>query len=340
VVLDNGDVLCTFMLQSGLGINDFVTMQTVSRDGGLTWDEARPVWPHLASRYSLFGSVSRAPSGELFLYGIRFPIDQAGESFWSDATQGMKQNDLFWSRSRDGGQSWTDPAVVPMPIAGSAEAPGPLLVSRTGRWLVCYAPYNTFDPSVLVDRNQIVVMYSDDEGQSWQHRSMLRFAEKDSGGAEAWVIELADGRLLGACWQVGYSKGQEFPNPYALSVDCGETWTPPRSTGICGQSIALAALRDGRALLVYNQRKHGDPGVWLAVGRPSQEGFGMEANRIVWRAERATQHGSSAEHLEWEDFAFGEPSIILLPDGSVLVALWCLQPSGQGIRCVKLHPNA
>jgi hypothetical protein len=339
-VTNNGDVLCTFMVQSKLGVNDFVPVQAVSRDYGVTWEEARPIWPHLQSSQSIFCSISLAAGGDLFLYGIRFRIDTPGESFWSDATQGMKQNDLVWARSGDQGQSWSEPARILMPIPGAAEAPGPLCVTRTGRWLVCYAPYNTFDPAVAVDRNQIVLLYSDDEGQSWRHTSMLRFAEADSGGAEAWVVELATGQLLGTCWQVGYTKGQEYPNPYALSSDRGETWTPARTTGILGQSTALAALPDGRALMVYNQRKHGEPGVWLATARPTESGFGLESNQIVWRAEKITQHSSSAEHLEWEDFAFGEPSVTVLPDGTLLITLWCVQPSGQGVRYVKLRPEA
>jgi hypothetical protein len=166
---------------------------------------------------------------------------------------------------------------------------------------------------------------------------MLRFAEKGSGGGEAWVVELADGRLLGTCWHVAYEKGLEYPNPYTVSLDRGHTWTPVRSTGILGQSTGLAALPDGRALLVYNQRKHGEPGVWLAVSRPTESDFGLESNCIVWHSEQVTQHGSSAEHIEWEDFAFGEPSVTVLPDGSILVTLWCVQPSGQGIRYVKLR---
>ena len=40
--------------------------------------------------------------------------------------------------------------------------------------------------------------------------------------------------------------------------------------------------------------------------------------------------------IEWSDFAFGEPSITVVPDGTLLVTLWCIQPSGQGIRYVKL----
>lgn len=325
------------MVQSKLGINDFVPMQSRSRDGGVTWDEAQPIWPKLARDFSIFCSVSGSPSGELFLYGIQIPIDQPGETFWSSATQGMKDNQLFWARSTDSGRSWTDPVIIPTPVPGSAEAPGPMCVTSSGRWLVCYAPYNTFDNTVIVERNQIVLLASDDHGQSWRHTRMLHFAEENSGAGEAWVVELADRKLLGTCWQVSYEEGVEYPNPYAVSLDGGSTWTAARSTGILGQSTGLAALPDGRALLVYNQRKHGEPGVWLAVSRPNESDFRLESNRIVWRAEHATQHDSSAEHTEWEDFAFGEPSATLLQDRSILVTLWCVQPSGHGIRYIKLR---
>jgi BNR repeat-like domain len=324
------------MIQSGIGINDFVPMQCVSADGGETWGEAQPVWPQFQDKWSIFCSIGPGPNDDLFLYGIRFPIEVPGETFWSDATQGMKANELVWARSADG-TDWTEPETIPMPIAGSAEAPGALCVTRTGRWVACYAPYNTFDPNVVVERNQVVLLISTDEGRSWRHKRMLHFAERDSGAAEAWVVELADGRLLGTCWQVGYAKGQEFSNPYALSSDGGETWSPTLSTGIMGQSTAPAPLPDGRVLLVYNQRKHGEPGVWLAVARPTETDFGIETNEIVWRADQITRHSSSAEHLEWEDFAFGEPSVTVLPDGMVLVTLWCIQPDGQGIRYVRLR---
>jgi hypothetical protein len=104
-----------------------------------------------------------------------------------------------------------------------------------------------------------------------------------------------------------------------------------------GQSTALARLEEGGALLVYNQRKHGDIGVWLAGLRPSATGAGVQWNEPVWRAEQATQTASSGQHEEWCDFAFGEPSVAVMPDGSFLVTLWCLQPSGRGIRYVKLR---
>ena len=121
-----------------------------------------------------------------------------------------------------------------------------------------------------------------------------------------------------------------------MSRDGGRTWNPARSTGIQGQSTALAALPDGRALFIYNQRKHGEVGVWLAVARPTDADFGLEHNAPVWKAETPTQSGTSGEHSEWGDFSFGEPSITPLADGTLLVTLWCIQPSGRGVRYVKL----
>lgn len=335
-VTKDGEVVCTFMVQSKLGINDFKPMVARSKDGGKTWSEPRFLWPQLQEKYSIFGAISRAPNGDFFFYGTWYPIDTPGESFWSDATQGLKQNELIWAKSTDGGQTWSAPKTFPMPIPGAAEAPGPMTITRKGRWVCCYAPYNTFDPKLIVDRNQIVAVRSDDQGKTWKHNSMIRFESKYSTGAEAWVIELADGKLLGTTWHMNQQDKSDHPNAYAISLDGGDTWKPYRSTGIMGQSTALTALPDGRALFIYNQRKHGEPGVWMAVAKPTEKDFGVESNQIVWSAQTKTQCGSSGDHSAWTDFSFGEPSATLLPDKTLFVALWCVQPSGQGIRYAKL----
>jgi hypothetical protein len=131
--------------------------------------------------------------------------------------------------------------------------------------------------------------------------------------------------------------GRDYPNAYAISADGGQRWSPTRSTGIMGQSTGLAALPDGRALFIYNQRKHGEIGVWMAVVNPTADDFGIQSNEIVWRAAAPTQSGSSGNLTAWTDFSFGEPSVTPLPDGTLLVALWCVEPSGRGIRYVKLR---
>jgi hypothetical protein len=329
------EVLCSCMLTSALGTNDFVPVLFRSSDSGSTWLEQGPIWPHLRERWSIFVSISRDTTGKLFVFGTRTPIQRAGESFWSEATQGLLQNELVWAQSDDGGRTWTEPAVVRMPIPGAAEAPGALCCLRRGRWLAPYSPYNTFDPRIAVERNQVIVVSSDDQGRSWNHTAMLHFDDPLSGACEAWAVELSDGRLLGTAWHLSYGDA-EHPNAYALSHDGGSTWGPTRSTGSLGQSTALAALPDGRALFIRNQRRHGEPGVWLAVVRPTDRDFGVETDEIVWRAHTRTQTGTSGGHNAWSDFSFGEPSVIVLPDSTLLVTLWSIQPSGRGIEYVLL----
>lgn len=338
VMTSAGHMLCSFSLTPALGVNGCLPVLTRSTDNGETWSKPEPIWPSLQEQYSIDVSISPAPDGRLFLFGTRTPIDLPGESNWSDQTHGLKLNELIWATSTDGGHSWTAPAVIPMPISGSAEAPGAMCVTRKGTWLAPYSPYNTFDPDLKVQRNQVIAMRSTDEGCTWSHGAMLAFEQSDSGGAEAWVVELADGRLLGAGWHVDHSgREQDFPNAYALSLDEGQTWLPTRSTGLVANTTVLAAMEDGRAIFGYVQRSKDSAGIGLAVVCPTSSDFGIQANQMIFTAKTATQSGRAAEGNEWLDFRFGEPSITIMPDNIVLVAYWCIEPEFQGIRYIRLR---
>jgi hypothetical protein len=306
-----------------------------SQDGGRTWSEAKVIWPEIQERQSIFGSISAAPTGELYFFGMRTPIAHVDEKAWSEATNGLKQNELIWARSTDQAATWSPFSVIPMPVPGSAEAAGAMCVTRRGDFVCCYAPYHTFDPHLKVETNHVVCLTSRDQGRTWRHGSMLRFADPKSMGAESWVVELSDGRLLGTGWHILGDDPQT--NKFALSSDSGTTWSSTQSTGILGQSTALTPLSEGRALFTYNQRKHGDVGVWLALVQPSETSFGVRINQRVWAAEIASRGGASADFKDWTSFAFGEPSVTPLADGTILITLWALQPSGNGIRYVKLR---
>lgn len=331
----DGEIICTFTAQSRLGSNDFKPMIARSRDGGASWSAASLIWPDLADRYSLFGSISKAPSGEFLFFGTRTLIDSPGEGFWSEETQGLKANDLFWSRSKDGGRTWSDLMTIPMPVEGSAEAPGAMCATRNGHLVCCYAPYRTFDPHLTVTTNRLICLFSRDQGQSWKHSEMLKFPDPESSGAEAWVIELADGRMLGTSWHI---RGEEsLPDVYAISHDSGASWSATASTGILGQATALAPLQDGEAIFLFNQRKSNAIGVWLARIKPTERDFGIHHMQRAWAAERASQMAGSTDHKNWTNFAFGEPSALVLPDGDILVTLWSLQRPAGDIVYVKLR---
>ncbi len=337
VVMDNGEIICSYITSTGLGLNNQRVNISRSKDMGKTWISQGQIWKELEDQYGIYCSISRSAEEELFLFGFRTPIDKAGEAIWSDATQGLKQNELIWAKSVDRGMTWTQPVPIPMQIPGSAEAPGAMCITKEGRWFAPYSPYNTFDPDLNVQRNQVVVLDSNDQGKTWRHNSMLKFNNRDSGGAEAWVTELKDGRLLGAAWHIRFDEGEDYPNAYAMSLDGGETWQPTGSTEIFGQSIALTPLAGGKALLIYNQRMHGEPGVRLAVACPKPDEFGTESDDIIWKAETAVQGDSGGNASDWTDFSFGEPSAVILSDNSILLGLWCSQPSEAGIKYLRFR---
>ncbi len=335
--LPSGKIVCSFMQQSKIGINDFVPVLSESSDNGMTWSAPKVIWPHLTAKWSIFGSVSTGGDGLLYFAGKRIPIDVPGESFWSDANHGIKANELIWARSSDGGKTWTEPALIPMAIAGSAEAAGPLCVTKEGTWLYCYAPYNTFDPAVKVDRNQLAVMRSTDQGKTWQYQPLMRYAEPTSNSAEAWVIQLSDGKLLSSCWHTDWQTKSDYPNPYAVSSDQGRTWTPVRRVGTQGQTVSLLAVDGGKALMVYNMRRSDKPGVRLAELSPKGDGFEVSSDQALWYAPQATQNNSSADHDNWTSFAYGEPSIVHAKNGDLLAVIWSIEPKEHGgIRLIRL----
>ena len=74
------ELVCTYMVRSGPGISDFVPWQARSRDAGRTWTEEGRVWPELDGPESISCALSRAPNGDLFLYGTTTPVERRGES--------------------------------------------------------------------------------------------------------------------------------------------------------------------------------------------------------------------------------------------------------------------
>jgi hypothetical protein len=340
-VLPDGRLVASFVGRSGAGTPDYALFVATSHDGGRTWSGERSVWPEDAGRWSLAGSIAAGMPGELVLFGTQTPVTPGGGSWWDPERGALAANDLFWSRSVDGGATWSPRQVIPMAEPAAAEAPGPMLVTRGGRRLVCYAPYPTFDPELVVDRPRIVVLRSDDDGVTWACAPMLRL-HPDGGTAEAWLTELSDGRLFGACWAMDLPSGADLPNPYAISADGGATWSPTRSTGLRGQAVGMAALPEGRVAVVYNQRDAGRSpvGVWLAVLRPTADDPDVELDAPVWSAAAEGVPGSPGEaagHDAWQSFTFGEPGVVRLPDGDLLVTIWSGVPGREGVVWVRVR---
>lgn len=329
--LPDGTLMCSFMLQTTGGSNDFYPMAAYSADG-LHWSEAKPVWPELVGKESIFVSARSTLDGRVCIAGKAFPIDEPGESFWSDEIGGMKENKLAFAISEDGRQ-WPQPTKLELPYYGSAEQPGGMLVDQDGKIFMIYAPYRAIEQKQETDTCQLVMLRSTDGGKTFAASTFAKQPEPCQYG-ESWIVCLTDGRLMVSTWQ---NKSEESPDQYFLSSDDGNTFSGPYAMPFRGQTTALEAWDDNTVLVVYNQRKEKPTGVWLALARPDENGFHLLENEPIWETLTTTRSGSSGDFDEFTDFAFGEPHVMVLKDGSLLVTLWYSQGEKKGIRYVMLR---
>lgn len=328
-VLEDGGVVCTFMINSKGGANDFVPMIAYSH-GDLNFSPAAPVWPELCGKESLFGSIRRGADGKYSISGQVFDIAYEGEDFWSDEAMGMKENRVFYSVSPDA-KSFPLPEELELPFYASAEQPGGLLVDADGKMTMIYSPYPTIEKREEVD-NECMVLLRSEDGKSFTAKKFGE-VEADSQYAESWITRLSDGRLFVSTWQTA----QENSSQYLVSDDDGESFKGPFAQEFKGQSTGISAWGDG-VLIAYNQRKYGTVGVWLAYETIGEDGkAALIENEPVWVAETATKKGDSTDFGQWTDFSFGEPSVTVLPDNSLLVTLWYQQGDVNGIRYVRLE---
>ena len=328
--LPDGKFICTFHSESKAGINDFVPMAAYS-DDGLHWSEPKPVWPELIGKKSIFCSVRATGDGRVCICGACYDIDQQGEIWWSDELAAMKENCLAISISDDG-YHFPAPTYVQLPYYAGAENPGGMLVDADGAITIVYAPYPTIEKPEAADTCSLVMMRSTDGGKTFES-CKIGTVNPPSEYAETWIARMTDGRLVVSTWQTA---SKEAPDQYLFSTDNGRTFCGPFASPFRGQSTALTPWTDGRALIVYNQRKEQPAGVWIAVAKPDETGFNMTENIPVWKAASTTRNATGGDFSQWTDFSFGEPHVNVMPDGTLLVCLWYEQAGAKGIRYVHL----
>ncbi len=329
-VLPDGNIICTFMINSKNGANDFVPM-VVYGDNNLNFGKAKAMWPELIDKESIFGSVRKGADGKYYMAGNIFPIAFKGEAFWSDEVMGMKEDKLFFSVS-DNGQDFSKPKTIELPYYASAEQPGGMYVDKDGTFYIVYSPYPTILKKEPVDNGCMVLLKSNDNGKTFYHKKFAAI-DGDSQYAESWITRLKDGRLVVSTWQTA----SENSSQYFISDDEGESFKGPFLQQFKGQSTGICATENNELLVAYNQRKNDTIGVWLALETFDKDGSAVVIENVpVWQADNATQNGDDSSFKNWTDFSFGEPSVTLLNDNSILVTLWYQQGETKGIKYVKL----
>jgi hypothetical protein len=251
-----------------------------SEDGGLTWSQT---WHEDQWMVDTNGDPVGGTETSLVKLSGKNEIGLAArlldESFETEYAMPFSGSHFKFWRSKDGGETWSPPVRMSPPGLITAGLHDTLLRTSTGRIVLPVfirigqrsGPDDRIIPmSGKLVHNQFVgtaghffdsqfhcnyVLYSDDDGRSWQMNKdgaliiLLDWNAMFSYSNEASVTEVKPGRLL---MMMRNCLGRLFQ---AWSNDNGETWTRPQPTVLASSTCPaqIRTLPNGHLLCVWNQ---------------------------------------------------------------------------------------
>ncbi len=329
VQLPDGDLLCSFNVGDGpfvTGGSDWAR----STDNGESWMlEGTLVSPtsNPPSSYAL--KLSLAADGRtVFAYGGHY--FREGQAKFGEGT-----NEPVLLRSADGGRTWSGPQAVPMGGHSRIEISHGVLALESGRILAPSATLPTEDRL----GEQVLASISDDGGQTWPRLAVVfEDPEKKFGYLEQKLAQVSPDLLIATCWTVTLGDAVDQPDSFVLSRDNGSTWSPPRSTGIWGQTMTPIPLGGDRLLVLYN-RRYGDQGIVMNLETFTDSAWNLHYEGLMYDggARRERQQDAETGVEVFDSFMFGFPTAIKLQDGTILATHWCKEEGPFGIRWTKLR---
>jgi sialidase-1 len=338
-VMDNGELLATFVLGEAFESTDSRTHVARSRDDGKSW-ELETMLPHggISEFSSNYSRITAFPGGEVVVFTISHDRDQyAEEGLANPDTMGFVPTNLYLVRSYDYGVTWERPELMETSMQGSPfEICAPITPLSDGTWVIPSSTWPCWDGE-LPNPLQMLAFVSTDGGKTWpQHWDVMRDDEQNILYWESKIVELSEGRLLAVAWAYDREAAQDLPNVYAFSDDGGKTWSSPASTGLQGQTLTPLVLEDGRILSVY--RRIDKPGLWVNISRLEGDTWINESEEPLWGHTQAGLTSSGADMVHnFNVLRFGAPCVAQLANGDIYVAFWCYEDCVSNIRWLKLR---
>jgi hypothetical protein len=315
---------------------DYGTHVSHSTDGGKEWSLPQRMFTDTVGRRATHSvRINRTRDGTLVGLGARFYRDvHPGHGLTNRDNLGYVPVDVILLRSADGGRTWEGPRTIDPPLVGpSFEICHAILELPDGRWL---APMGTWKnwKGEAPNGMKAVALVSRDQGATWPE--YMDVMDRHCEGVihfEQSITRLSDDRLLAVAWAFHEASGSTEPTPYAVSND-GKTFSPPRPTGLHGQTAKIIALPDGGILCLY--RRHDKPGLWANLSRMDGDTWINLAETPLWQGAASGMIGRpGADDLS--SLKFGFPSMVVCPNEEVLAVFWCCEDCIHNIRWLRIR---
>lgn len=322
--LNDGSILAVFQIGEAFESVDGTSYSSVSRDGGRTWSEPKRLFDKKSEKVPLTDVCKPAvlPDGRVMVFGYRFFREDPELPIGNPKTGGLLPDEIFYSISSDGGESWSEPISVDCAWKNSVEASAPVYALADGSLASPVTGFPRWDGS-LAGRNCGRLIRSYDGGRTWNDDTVCTaFAGDKITCFEQRLCQTDDGTIIVISWNENMETGERMNNHITLSRDNGKTFGEPIDTGIRGQASSLLSLGKNRFLSIHSMRRDTDrPGILFSLAEIRDGRYVQHEKELVWTPRTPI---ARAEHMA-EIFAFlkfGQPGAIKLPDGKILMTHW------------------
>ena len=229
-------------LSDGMLLTVQANATRISRDGGKSWSEPRPMVADEGPGLPSGGLTIRTRDGAIVVvYGDAKTMKWKWDESRGEATKARM--DVWSIRSLDQGKSWIDRQKIYDGHGGTMLS---IIQTGSGHIVVPLQPYLP-NPG----RWGTFTIVSDDNGKSWQKSNLVDLggAGHHDGEIESTVVELKDGRL----WLLLRTSVNRLWEAY--SSNHGLYWGAIGPTKIEASSApaCIARLSSGRLVLVWNR---------------------------------------------------------------------------------------
>ncbi len=300
-----------------------------SDDGGASWSEVLYPFapPPVDGRPGLFRAafLTEIAPGEL-LAEIGW-VDHSNPElpFFNPETEGLLDMRIFFSRSFDGGLTWSKPELVdtapypsPTPLTGA-----PLLTGEGE--VVCQFELNKPYDETETWRHSSVLMFSRDGGRSfYRHTVTSNDPENRFFYWDQRPGVLRDGSVADYFWSYDNREGRYINIRGRFSGDHGRTFSPIADLGFPGQPANPVQLPDGRVVLFYVDREAA-PTVKYRIGSADGRSFDPASETVVASAAGSQNQAKGIMADAWKEmtaFSLGLPAAATAAGGDVLLVYY------------------
>src|SRR5690606_503969 len=341
VELPGGNLVATFVIGEAFEALNLATYISISENGGNSWSEARPLKLVLPDNNlsSNVGRLTALEDGCLVSMVACYIRDKyPHEGLANPDTLGFVPTELYLLQSGDGGMTWTSTSRIESPLPQvSFEACSSIVVLDDGRWLWPTSTWRDWEGKTSVGMKMIALI-SHDQGLSWpDFVEVMDWSEEQVIFWEGKICVMENGDLLSVAWAYDEKNRKDLPNHFAIFDRKEDVWSPPQSTDIQGQTMAVLPLRNQKILAVY--RRMDQPGLWGSVCHIKGGRWTTESEFCLWGNQNESLKRRSGHMVkDFNELKFGAPWITPMKDGSIFISFWCYENLVSNIRWIRLDP--